>query len=76
VLLPHEAKFTLLSLWAGPNTGQNLGGVTGTGWVTGLLRLVWVGPVSSEISDLLFVCYFASQNKEIKFGCYLFMCVV
>jgi len=36
-------------------------------------------PVSSEISDLceisdlfLFVSYFASQNKEIKFGNYFF----
>jgi len=33
--------------------------------------------VSSEISDLLlFVCYFASQNKEIKFGNYFLMCGV
>jgi len=40
-------------------------------------------PVSSEISDLckisdllLFVGYFASQSKEIKFGDYFLMCVV
>jgi len=33
--------------------------------------------VSSEISDLLlFVCYFDSQSKGIKFGDYFFMCVV
>jgi len=33
--------------------------------------------VSSEISDLLlFVSYFASQNKEIMFGDYFFMRVV
>jgi len=30
-------------------------------------------PISSDISDLLlFVSYFASQNKEIKFGSYFF----
>jgi len=40
-------------------------------------------PVSSEISDLceisdllLFLGYFASQNKEIKPGNYFLMCVV
>jgi len=32
---------------------------------------VSMAPVSSEISDLLlFLSYFASQNKEIKFGNY------
>jgi len=37
------------------------------------------GPTSSEISHLceisdllLFVCYFASQNEEMKFGNYIF----
>jgi len=30
-------------------------------------------PVLSEISDLLFVSYFASQSEEIKFGDYIFV---
>jgi len=29
-------------------------------------------PVSSEISEILFVSYFASQSKRIKFGDYFF----
>jgi len=29
-------------------------------------------PVLREISDLLFVCHFASQNNEIKIGNYFF----
>jgi len=40
-------------------------------------------PVSSEISDLceisdllLFLSYFASHDKEIKFGNYFLICVV
>jgi len=41
-------------------------------------ELVRLRPVSSEISDLLlFVSYFASKNKKIKFGNYFFdMCCV
>jgi len=31
-------------LWARAGTGQNLGEVSGTVWVKGLLQWVWVGP--------------------------------
>jgi len=47
--------------------------------VLNMIRL----PMSIKISDvceisdlLLFVSYFASQNKEIKFGNYVLMCAV
>ena len=48
-------------------------------WYPTVVLLQQKGPVSSEISDLcemsdllLLVSYFASQNKKIKFGNYLF----
>ena len=45
--------------------------------IRGPTELFWHNPVSSEISDLLlFVSYFASQNKEMKFGNHFLMCVV